>query len=182
MSIENSSNQKPGEYDAVLGGQSPPPIHAAVLGGMKGAERLIASDNLEAQKSGLAQMTNYEDGLFVIYEVANDTNRPREIRNLAQSLLISPRFSEFLPELISKFFLENSEFLESQEMAKQIKQKLQEIKTNPRIAKFMDVKIMVHTTGFSRFRETGLYFGRSFGHCESCWGIRIGRISNLFSF
>ncbi len=38
-----AENQQPGKYDAVLGGQSPPPIHGAVLGGIEGVKRRLSN-------------------------------------------------------------------------------------------------------------------------------------------
>ena len=37
--MTNNQNQ-PREYDAVLGGQSPPPVEGAILGGIEGVKHL----------------------------------------------------------------------------------------------------------------------------------------------
>jgi eukaryotic-like serine/threonine-protein kinase len=39
-----SEQDRPGKYDVVLGGQNPPPLNAAVLGGVVGAKRKLANE------------------------------------------------------------------------------------------------------------------------------------------
>lgn len=58
--MTNNQNQ-PNQYDAVLGGNAPPPIHGAVLGGIEGVKRRLASSNVEAQIAALNDALNYGD-------------------------------------------------------------------------------------------------------------------------
>ena len=58
--MKNNQNQ-PNQYDAVLGGNAPPPIHGAVLGGIEGVKRRLASSNVEVQISALNDALNYGD-------------------------------------------------------------------------------------------------------------------------
>ena len=58
--MTNNQNQ-PNKYDAVLGGNSPPPIHGAVLGGIEGVKKRLASSDVEAQIVALKDALNYED-------------------------------------------------------------------------------------------------------------------------
>ncbi len=66
--MTNNQNQ-PNQYDAVLGGNAPPPIHGAVLGGIEGVKRRLASSNIEAQIAALNDALNYRDvGLDLLIE------------------------------------------------------------------------------------------------------------------
>jgi len=58
--MTNNQNQ-PNQYDAVLGGNAPPPIHGAVLGGIEGVKKRLASSDVEAQIAALKEVLNYED-------------------------------------------------------------------------------------------------------------------------
>ena len=57
----NNNQNQPNQYDAVLGGNAPPPIHGAVLGGIEGVKRRLASSNVEAQIAALNDALNYGD-------------------------------------------------------------------------------------------------------------------------
>ena len=66
--MTNNQNQ-PNQYDAVLGGNAPPPIHGAVLGGIGGVKRRLASSNVDAQVAALNDALNYRDvGLNFLIE------------------------------------------------------------------------------------------------------------------
>ncbi len=58
--MTNNQNQ-PNKYDAVLGGNAPPPIHGAVLGGIEGVKRRLSSSNVDAQIAALNDALNYGD-------------------------------------------------------------------------------------------------------------------------
>ncbi len=74
--MTNNQNQ-PNQYDAVLGGNAPPPIHGAVLGGIEGVKRRLASSNVDAQIAALNDAFNYGDlGLdLVISELENESSK-----------------------------------------------------------------------------------------------------------
>ncbi len=77
--MTNNQNQ-PNQYDAVLGGNAPPPIHGAVLGGIEGVKRRLASSNVEAQIAALNDALNYGDvGLdTLIKTLQHDSARIRQ--------------------------------------------------------------------------------------------------------
>ncbi|MEH2327429.1 MAG: WD40 repeat domain-containing protein [Nostoc sp.] len=66
---------QPREYDAVLGGQAPPPVSGVVLGGIEGVKRRLLSNKLEAKIAALTEAINYGDaGLeLVIQSLQNES-------------------------------------------------------------------------------------------------------------
>jgi hypothetical protein len=83
--MTNNQNQ-PNQYDAVLGGNAPPPIHGAVLGGIEGVKRRLASSNVEAQIAALKEAVNYDEtGLNLVIQALEDNRR--KIRRAAVELL-----------------------------------------------------------------------------------------------
>ena len=72
--MPNNPNQ-PREYDAVIGGQTPPPVSGVVLGGIEGVKRRLLSNNLEAKMAALTEAINYGDaGLeLVIQSLQNES-------------------------------------------------------------------------------------------------------------
>ncbi|OYD86570.1 Sulphatase-modifying factor protein, partial [Nostoc sp. 'Peltigera membranacea cyanobiont' 213] len=66
---------QPREYDAVLGGQAPPPVSGVVLGGIEGVKRRLLSNNLETKMAALTEAINYGDaGLeLVIQSLQNES-------------------------------------------------------------------------------------------------------------
>ncbi len=83
--MTNNQNQ-PNQYDAVLGGNAPPPIHGAVLGGIEGVKRRLASSNIEAQMAALKEAVNYDEtGLNLVIQALED--KRRKIRRAAVELL-----------------------------------------------------------------------------------------------
>ncbi|MDJ0733186.1 MAG: HEAT repeat domain-containing protein [Nostocaceae cyanobacterium] len=72
--MTNDYNQ-PQKYDAVLGGEAPPPIQGAVLGGIEGVKRRLASTDVKVQIVALNQAYNYgESGLdFLIETLQHDS-------------------------------------------------------------------------------------------------------------
>ena len=56
--------QQPKSQDAVLGGQSPPPLGGVVLGGIAGVKRRLASSAIAPRIAALREALNYgENGL-----------------------------------------------------------------------------------------------------------------------
>lgn len=56
--MNNDINQ-PKELDAVLGGETPPPVNAVVLGGIEGVKHRFNSANAEVQIAALSEAFNY---------------------------------------------------------------------------------------------------------------------------
>lgn len=48
--MSKNPNQ-PREYDAVLGGKTPPPVDGVVLGGLEGVKRRLNSNNIQDLKA-----------------------------------------------------------------------------------------------------------------------------------
>lgn len=65
--------QEPREYDAVLGGDNPPPVDGAVLGGIEGVKRRFASKVVKARVAALRDALNYGDaGLDLVIKALQD--------------------------------------------------------------------------------------------------------------
>ena len=83
--MTNNQNQ-PNQYDAVLGGNAPPPIHGAVLGGIEGVKKRLASSNVDVQIAALNDALNYGDvGLDLVVDALQ--TKPRIVRKSAYRLL-----------------------------------------------------------------------------------------------
>ncbi|GJD23977.1 hypothetical protein RIVM261_089330 [Rivularia sp. IAM M-261] len=73
--MTNNQNQ-PREFDAVLGGETPPPTGGAVLGGVKGVKQRLASNVAEARVAALSEALNYGDaGLDLVINALQDVDR-----------------------------------------------------------------------------------------------------------
>ncbi|MEO1376882.1 MAG: HEAT repeat domain-containing protein [Cyanobacteria bacterium J06635_10] len=83
--MTNNQNQ-PNQYDAVLGGNAPPPVTGAVLGGIEGVKKRLASADVKAQVAALKEALNYEEeGLQLVLQGLEDNHR--KIRQAAVELL-----------------------------------------------------------------------------------------------
>lgn len=83
--MTNESNQ-PRENDAVLGGQAPPPITSAVLGGIEGVKHRLASPLVEARIAAIHEALKYGDaGLDLVIKALQDSHR--QIQHSAYLLL-----------------------------------------------------------------------------------------------
>ncbi|MEH2327419.1 MAG: hypothetical protein V7K32_28455 [Nostoc sp.] len=66
--MNNNPNQ-PREYDAVLGGEVPPPVSGVVLGGLEGVRSRLQSSVVEVQMAALSEALNYgEVGLDLMID------------------------------------------------------------------------------------------------------------------
>ena len=93
--------KQPREYDAVLGGQNPP-IYAAVLGGIQGIKKRLASPILEVRIAALANAFNYgEQGLDLVLQALEDGSN--QIKFAAYSLL-KDREEAKVKQRLDKFF------------------------------------------------------------------------------
>ena len=83
--MTNNPNQ-PTEYDAVLGGQAPPPVEGAILGGIEGVKHRLSSPVIEARVAALSEAINYgEVGLNLVIQALED--KFRKVRHSASVLL-----------------------------------------------------------------------------------------------
>ena len=77
---------QPKEYDAVLGGQNPPPMYGAVLGGIEGVKKRLASPVVEVRIAALSDALKYgEKGLDLVLQALQDESI--EVQFAAYSLL-----------------------------------------------------------------------------------------------
>jgi len=97
------NQNQPREYDAVLGGQNPPPIGAAVLGGIPGVKSRLASPIVEVKIAALPEALKYGDaGLDLIIGTLQDESMA--VKFAAYSLLrdrdepnIKQQLQKYLP-------------------------------------------------------------------------------------
>ncbi|MGB6299949.1 MAG: STM4015 family protein [Rivularia sp. (in: cyanobacteria)] len=81
-----AENQQPGKYDAVLGGQSPPPIHSAVLGGIEGVKRRLSNPVVDVKLAALTDALNYQEaGLELVIQALRW--KPKRLERHAYKLL-----------------------------------------------------------------------------------------------
>lgn len=70
--MTNNQNQ-PREFDAVLGGEAPPPVQGAVLGGIEGVKQRLASFLVKARIDAVNDALQYGDaGLDLVIAALND--------------------------------------------------------------------------------------------------------------
>ncbi|MDZ7966155.1 MAG: WD40 repeat domain-containing protein [Nostoc sp. DedSLP03] len=82
----NNNRNQPREYDAVLGGELPPPVSGVVLGGLEGVQNRLQSSVLEAQVSALSEALNYGDaGLEIVIKALH--NQSGQVRLSAYNIL-----------------------------------------------------------------------------------------------
>ncbi|MBW4605078.1 MAG: HEAT repeat domain-containing protein [Calothrix sp. FI2-JRJ7] len=83
--MTNNQNH-PKEFDAVRGGEAPPPILGAVLGGIEGVKRRLASSEEKTRVAALSSALNYGDtGLNVLIKALE--NDSAKVRKKAAKLL-----------------------------------------------------------------------------------------------
>jgi hypothetical protein len=92
------SDQQPQDSDLILGGQQPPPVNAAVLGGLVGLNRRFATDNLEQKLATLVEAARHQDGLSLLYRGLEDQNLLVRVEAYLQLKALAPNLSE--PPLI----------------------------------------------------------------------------------
>ncbi|QLE42900.1 HEAT repeat domain-containing protein [Nostoc sp. C052] len=73
--MTDNQNQ-PRDYDAVLGGQSPPPVDGVVLGGIEGVKRSLSNPVIEVRIAALSEALKYGDaGLDILIQALQDKSR-----------------------------------------------------------------------------------------------------------
>ncbi|WP_293207659.1 MULTISPECIES: SUMF1/EgtB/PvdO family nonheme iron enzyme [unclassified Microcoleus] len=98
-----SDNQnKPREYDAVKGGQNSIPVNAAVLGGIAGVKRRLASSAIEVRIAALSEAPKYgEAGLDLILGALQD--KSMQVKSAA-FLLLKDRDEENIKQCLQNHF------------------------------------------------------------------------------
>ncbi|MBE9096764.1 MULTISPECIES: hypothetical protein [unclassified Tychonema] len=92
---------EPREYDAVKGGQNPPPIGAAVLGGISGLKSRLASPTVYVRAAALPEALKYgEAGLDLIIQALDD--RIMSVR-FAAYLLLKDRDEEKIKQYLRNY-------------------------------------------------------------------------------
>jgi hypothetical protein len=80
------SEANPRQSDAILGGQTPPPVTGAILGGLAGAKQRLESETLLARRVALTEALKYgEHGIELAIQALRDPDE--EIQRLAGRLL-----------------------------------------------------------------------------------------------
>jgi hypothetical protein len=86
------SELDPHNTDAILGGQSPPPVNAVVLGGLAGVEQRLESESIAERIQALNNAVTYgDDGIDLAIRSLSDEDD--KVRRLAKRLL-RDRFGE----------------------------------------------------------------------------------------
>nr|WP_322714973.1 hypothetical protein [Nostoc sp. ChiSLP03a]MDZ8216258.1 hypothetical protein [Nostoc sp. ChiSLP03a] len=82
----NNNSNKPGEFDAVLGGEVPPPVNSVVLGGIEGIKSRLKSSVIEVRLAALSEALNYGDmGLDLVINTLTDSSE--RVQHFAARLL-----------------------------------------------------------------------------------------------
>ncbi|MEH2074018.1 MAG: hypothetical protein V7K57_06445 [Nostoc sp.] len=94
--MTNNQNE-PREFDAVLGGETPP-IYDAVLGGIEGVKRRLVNPDVEIRIAAVQDALNYQaEGLNLVIKSLQDSSR--KVRQAAYNLLcyrIEPQVKQVL--------------------------------------------------------------------------------------
>ena len=96
----SENNQNPREYDAVLGGNSPPPVDGVVLGGIEGLQRRLETGNIQQRVDSLADAVKYGDaGVDLLINALEDS----EIQVRAKAFeILKDNNSEKVQEIVEK--------------------------------------------------------------------------------
>ena len=79
-------SEQPREFDAVLGGNNPPPVTGVVLGGIEGVKRRSQSEIVDVRVKALSDALNYgEAGLDLVIEALEDDSL--QVKGFASRLL-----------------------------------------------------------------------------------------------
>ncbi|MFN6486811.1 MULTISPECIES: HEAT repeat domain-containing protein [unclassified Nostoc] len=82
----NNNSNKPGEFDALLGGEAPPPVSGVVLGGIQGVKSRLKSSVIEVKLAAISEALNYGDmGLDLVINTLTDSSE--RVQHFAARLL-----------------------------------------------------------------------------------------------
>ena len=71
-----NKDKKPREYDAVLGGNNPPPVDGVVLGGLAGVEHRLSSSDVKTKIAEVTEALKYGDeGTKLILKVLQESSQ-----------------------------------------------------------------------------------------------------------
>ncbi len=102
--LENLDQPKP--YDAVRGGQVPPPVGGVVLGGLAGVKHRLSSSVSEHRIAALKETLNYGDaGLKIVIKICTETGPVQR----AGCELLRQRLSSIAREKLQAFVLVSSD-------------------------------------------------------------------------
>lgn len=103
--LENLDQPKP--YDAVRGGQLPPPVSGVVLGGLAGVKHRLSSSVSEHRIAALKETLNYGDaGLKIVIKICQSETGPVQ---RAGCELLRQRLSSIAHEKLQAFILVSSD-------------------------------------------------------------------------
>jgi hypothetical protein len=103
--LENLDQPKP--YDAVRGGQLPPPVGGVVLGGLAGVKHRLSSSVSEHRIAALTETLNYGDaGLKIVIKICQSETGP--VQRAACDLL-RKRLSSIAREKLQAFLASSSD-------------------------------------------------------------------------
>ncbi|MEG4939246.1 PspA/IM30 family protein [Microcoleus sp. F4-D5] len=103
--LENHDQPKP--YDAVRGGQLPPPVGGAVLGGLAGVKHRLSSSVSEHRIAALTETLNYGDaGLKIVIKICQSETGP--VQRAACDLL-RQRLNSIAREKLQAFVASSSD-------------------------------------------------------------------------
>ncbi|MEG4440853.1 PspA/IM30 family protein [Microcoleus sp. AT9_B5] len=103
--LENLDQPKP--YDAVRGGQRPPPVGGAVLGGLAGVKHRLSSSVSEHRIAALTETLNYGDaGLKIVIKICQSETGP--VQRAACDLL-RQRLNSIAREKLQAFVASSSD-------------------------------------------------------------------------
>ncbi|MDY6896900.1 MAG: hypothetical protein SWZ49_02340, partial [Cyanobacteriota bacterium] len=96
----SENNQNPREYDAVLGGNNPPPVDGVVLGGIEGLQRRLETGNTQQRVDSLADAVKYGDaGVDLLIKALDD----KEIKVRAKAFeFLKDNDSEKVQQIVEK--------------------------------------------------------------------------------
>lgn len=91
----------PKRYDAVIGGQNPPPISGAVLGGLEGVKQRMANASVERRIAALKEALKYgQDGLELVIQALDD---PSSEMQWAAYLLLRTRAEPVVKDALQDY-------------------------------------------------------------------------------
>ncbi|MEL6461335.1 MAG: GUN4 N-terminal ARM-like repeat domain-containing protein, partial [Cyanobacteria bacterium J06621_15] len=99
----SKNNQRPRDYDVVLGGNNPPPINGVVLGGIEGLKRRLETGNTQQRVDCLADAVKYGNkGIDLLINALEDS----EIRIRAKAFeILKNQDSEKVQQIVKKGIL-----------------------------------------------------------------------------